>query len=518
MVVSAVRQVGAAIRSAPRSVADLNAANLTRPFKPATAWYDRLESYYRNDPYTGLNAAAYRGAHGLPRSLRSLYNPFPRAVNWYPGHVYPPDQDVIPFAAGTDPELEGCVVTAFEVWGNWQRERTIYVRNGARLGNSFIELEADFESGRIYPRVIHPAYVSDIELNHRGDVIMYHLSIPRVDEAGKAYTYGKRVTRDSIETFRDDKPAAYNDDPSVIDNPFPFAPGVWVPHFSTGEILGASCADGVLGKIDALNAMATSVHDYIGKFNRQGVVFSSSKPATTLAAAIAAQSTKRGATDDLADPYADSQDIRYFHMPQDGSVHRLIENLGIGEAFQYLSDMRDELEADLPEVKFDKELRQMSDVTGPGAMRMSGDVVNRLGEAQGNYDWGIKRAGAMAVTMGALMFRALERRGLTDQQRAFLTFDESSFDAGELDFDLRYRPLLSETPMERVTYAAAIERLTTPTGLEYAGLSDEQIYGEADDGVTVTRQRAGLLAEQESAVRTAADASATRFNAGLPFG
>jgi hypothetical protein len=205
-------------------------------------------------------------------------------------------------------------------------------------------------------------------------------------------------------------------------------------------------------------------------------------------------------------------------MPEGGSVHKLIDNLGIGEAYQYLKDMREELEADLPETTFDRELRSMADVSGVAAMRMSGDVVNRLGEAQGNYDWGIVRAGAMAVTMGALMFRAMEPRGLTDRQRAFLVFDEASYERGELAFDLQDRPLLPQTPMERVQYAAAIESLTTPTGLEYAGLTDEQIYGEPPEGEPVERVRNGLLAEQQDAQTRRQDAAILNFNrGGLPL-
>ena len=134
------------------------------------------------------------------------------------------------------------------------------------------------------------------------------------------------------------------------------------------------------------------------------------------------------------------------------------------------------------------------------------------------YGLGIKRAGAMAVTMGSMLFRAMEGRTLTDQQQAFLAFDESSYDAGELDFDLINRPLLPVTPTERVTYAQQVESLTTPTGMEIAGLDAGQIYGTDEDGQPLEpEQPIGIMAEKNNAADTAATRTARGFNAGNPF-
>ena len=502
-----------------RSTSEQIEQRVQRPYKPAAEWYDLLEAYYRNNPYDVLTATAYKGAHGLPRSMRPVYNPTKRAVDWYPGHVYPQGYGVVPFADGTAPELEAAVSVAFETWGNWTRLQSIYVRTGARVGNVLIELESDTESGRVYPILIHPSFVPDIELNHRGDVLLVEITIPRYDPiAKKSYTFGKRITRDTITTLYNGEPHGYDGNEAELENPFPFAPAVWVPHTATGDVLGAPVIDGVIGKIDEANRIATSVNDFIGRFNRQGIVFASSAPPTSLPKAIEAQNAKAGIKTNLADPYADAQELPYLAGPADLTAHRLIENMGIGEAYQYLVGLLGELGDDLPETTLDKDLRAMSNVTGPGAARMTSDVVNRLGEAQRNYDWGLMRAAQMAMTMGAILSRA--RVGgwarQTAAQQTFLQFDETSWDRDELAFDLASRPLFTETPSERIAVAQGIEQLTTPTGMERAGLTPGQIYGTDDTGAPLTpATQDGLLAEREAAAMRTQTASVLRFNGGL---
>ena len=503
-----------------RSTSEQIEQRLQRPYKPATGWYAMLEGYYRNNPYDVIAAGAYKGHYGLPRSIRPVYNPAKRAVDWYPGHVYPQGYGVIPFADGTPQELEDAVSVAFAQWGNWDRLQGVYVGTGARLGNVLIELESDSESGRVYPIIVHPSYVTDIDLNHRGDVLMVEITIPMYDLATqRGYRYGKRITRDTITTLYDGEPRGYDGNEAVMPNPFPFAPAVWVPHKATGDTLGAPVIDGVLAKIDIINGFATSINDYVLRFNKQGVVFASSAPPISLKRAIEQQNAAaRSATADLNDPYTDTQDLPYFVGPADLDVHRLIQDLGVGEVYEYLEKMLEELANDLPETTLDKDLRAMSNVTGPGAARMTSDVVNRLGEAQRNYDWGLIRAAQMALTMGAILSRA--RVGgwarQTAAQQAFLHFDETSWDRDELAFDLAARPLFTETPSERIAVAQGIETLTTPTGMERAGLSPEQIYGVGDDGASLAPERSdGLLAEKEAAAMQQQTASVLRFNSGI---
>lgn len=522
MVLRSLQSIGRSLGT-PRAVATVNAARIQRPFAPETTWYDILTGYLNNNPYDVIRASSYKSAWGLPRSMRAIYNPAHRAVNWYSGHVYPQGYGDIPYADGTPPEIEAAVNAAFLTWGNWGRLKNIYVKTGAGMGNVLLEVESDAASGRIYPTVVHPKYVTDIELNHRGDVLSYTLELPRYDdETQRPYRYGKTVTRETVTTLYDGEPRGYDGNDATMDNPFPFVPAVWVPHTATGEPLGAPVIDGVLGKIDEVNRIVTSIHDYIGKFNRQGLIFATDGPPQSLKSVIDQKNAaKRGRTADFEEPHADSDELGILIAPPDTKVFKPMDNMGIGEAFQYVERLLGELADDLPETTLDKDLRAMSTVTGPGATRMTSDVVNRLAEAQDNYDWGLIRAAQMSITMGAILARSGVEgwRNLNDAQRAFLEFSENSWNLGELAFELDDRPLLTPTEQERAQTALLMESISTPSGLEMAGLSPKQIYGENERGEANAPERSpGIIAEKQQAARDAADASATRFNSGLgPF-
>lgn len=148
-------------------------------------------------------------------------------------------------------------------------------------------------------------------------------------------------------------------------------------------------------------------------------------------------------------------------------------------------------------------------------MRMSSDVVNRLSDASKNYDWGYVRVGQMCVSMGAMLSKS--RVGgwsqQTRQQQVFNEFDAGSYDRGELDFRLRDRPLVPETPMEKAQAAAARENLKTPQALREVDYTDKEIYGvdPATGEANVPETQDGILAEQERVALT----QQNRFNFGF---
>lgn len=488
-----------------RTTNEVNTARLSRPYAPATAWYDFLESYADNRPYDAANAL-YRAKFGLAKGQRAIYNPAHRVTGWYAGHCYPPGYGDIPFDPGTPDEIIAAVSAAF-TWGNMQQQTSHYVKTGAKLGNVLLQAESDADSGRVYPMVIHPRYVTALELDHRMNVTMYQTEYPMYDAVSKqGYRYGLRVTRDDFTTLYNGEPKGYDGNPATLPNPFGFAPAVWVPHEVTGDTLGAPAIEAVIGKIDELNLIATSAHDFITKLTKQGVVFATSKGGKGL------ETVNLGGGNE-------QQDIRYIVGPDDLRVMKMLDNLGLSDALEWAKSLLDEIENDLPEIALDKDLRGMSNVTGPGAMRMTSDVVNKLADAQRNYDWGLIRVGQMCVSMGAMLSAA--RVGgwaqQSDQQQTFNEFDANSFDKGELD-DLRFvdRPLLQETPMEKVQAAAAREQLKTPQALKEVGYDAAEIYGTDDTGEPLTpATQDGLLAEREAAAMQAQTASVLRFNSGF---
>jgi hypothetical protein len=517
--IASLSDLGAGIR---RVVSDINADQAGQPFRTRADYYALQERYYTNTVFERLDAAtdAYKAWYGLPRHIRPIYNPTRRAVDWYT-RIYRgawtadglPDSTGRANRLGYDrdtPEPLRLAVQQFFSWGNWGSELLAYVRTGAMLGDAFAEIEVNAERRKLYPRLVHPRYVTDLAFNAAGDVVMYRLDIPQYDQGRKqGYTWGKVVTKETITTLRNGEPAGYDGAPAAQPNPWGFVPAVWVQHRNVGGQHGAPAIDGVHGKIDELNGIAAAIDDYIAQFVKQGVVLKTDKPVKEIQAIATS-----GQTHTMNDPRAGRETIKYLKGPADLALDHLIQNLGLGEAAVYVDKLIEEIEKDLPEIVMDEQLRHMSQVTGPGAARLMSDVEGKYDEAQTNYDAGVIKLGQMGVSIGGWLATTGQwgpRSQLTEAQRAFVSFDLTSYDRGELAFSLVARPLIPKTLGELATEATAMEAVKTPAGLRHLGASDEEIYGEGNVPATLP----GLLAERESAAGGTADLLSRAFNAGL---
>ena len=90
----------------------------------------------------------------------------------------------------------------------------------------------------------------------------------------------------------------------------------------------------------------------------------------------------------------------------------------------------------------------MSQVTGPAASRLVGDVNSRFAEAAASYDQANIRLFQMAVAIGGFRANSGAWGKLNRQQQKYLPFDLASFEQGDLDMEIMPRPLLVPTRME----------------------------------------------------------------------
>lgn len=492
------------------------------------------DRYLLNEAYYSGNAYLARRA-GLPKNIRSILPLTKAAVDWWTGHVYPgvwtPDglpgsggrPNRLPYASDTPKELRESVQQAF-TWSKFSGgDLGTYVLQGALYGDVFAEVNVDYERGKVYPRLLHASHVTDLEFNNSGDLIAYQLSIPMKDANGVQYRWGKRVTKTTITTYYDDEPRGYDGQPAEMENPWGFAPAVWVMHRDVGGQHGAWVMDGLLPTVDELNGMQASVNDYTGKMWRQKVGVSSKDPTGLFKMLKALSSTapsdpelqslwrlRRGETHD--------DDIDVIPAPEGVSVFHLLQNMGLAESAIHFDRMMTALERNLPEVMLSERLQSAGDVRQVGVRMLIQDVQHKLDNASANYDSGVVKLGQMCCSIGGELARSGQwgpRSQLTDQQKKFLPFSLQSWDRGELDFSLEPRDLLPLTMLDRATESLAIERLTTPFGLRHAGLSPADIYGVGPTGEALApAQEPGILADRQNAQSNAAGAFGNLFNAG----
>jgi hypothetical protein len=496
-----------------REFADPSEQGGARAAASRRADLQRLWAYYANSIYEDpLLWQAYRSRYGMYRAMRSIYNPTRRLCEFYAGAVYPgvlsedgsqlPDGVplAIPLAKDTPDDLK-LAIAQFWQWSNWQANKAVMVRYGAISGSVLVEAIDDLERRKVMANVVWPGLVCDIDLDGTGNVTAYTLEYRAVDESGASYRYRKQVDAEVFRYFRDDSPYDYDGFGAEQENPYGFVPAVWARHIHTGGTWGAPAMDGSIGKIDELNSLASHVHDQVHKkINAPAFL-----PGVTSLKPLTGQQKRPAATDEFsteANIMSDREDLLLIGGPAGSDVKSMAGTLELDDAEPYLDKLLAEIEADHPELLMYRQLREMSQVTGPGAAQIMGDTYGRVIEAQASYDQQVVKLQQMAVAIAGWR-RETGAWGQTDRQREkFAPFDLESYVRGDLDHSIAPRPLITPTQQQRyseqLAAGQAIQALTASgMSLEMAA---QRVYGLNDDEVAMFTQERLAAIQREQAL------------------
>jgi len=487
----------AALQTWKRTYADPEGEAARGAYESRQTQYRYYWQWYVNSVYEDMRTwSYYKAQYRLYRYTRSIYNPARRLVDFYAGAVYPgvlsedakrlPDgvQLAIPISADAPPELRAASAQFWQ-WSNWQSGKSLMVRYGAALGDCLVEVADELDRGKVTANIVWPGLVTDMLLDNTGNVKRYVLEYD-IEDNGKLYTYRKEVDGEAVRTFRDGEPFSYNGNPPEYANPYGFVPAVWVRHINLGGDHGAPAMRN-LGKWDELNSLAAHTHDQLHKVMSAPVLISATGSVGKLF-----DQDKRGQTQDKTGG-GDSETINILKGPEGATVSTL--PLETKDALMYMQELIGEIEADHPELSMYNELRKMSQVTGPAATRLMGDVSALVVDAQATYDHQSIKLFQMAVAIAG--WRANSGawgRQLTDQQRKFLPFDLTSYQAGGLNFDIDPRPLIAPTRGEGAVDRATVFATLVNGGADLysaaivAGYSEQEaqmlLQGDRPDGVT----------------------------------
>ncbi len=436
------------------------------------AMFEKVASIFNGNLNTTWQVSAngwqlYKQNYNLYRNIRLIYNPTRRLVDFYAGQIYPgvlsedgamlPDgvQLAVPFSQDTPLALKDAVAQFWQ-WSNWQARKSVQVRYGAALGSVLIEVVDDVEDGTVSAEVQWPGFVNEIKLDPAGNVKAYALEYQARDEL-TSYIYRKEVDDRQFRYFKDGAPFGY-DGNSVVENPYGFVPAVWIKHTDIGGTHGSPCIAGSIGKIDELNNLASHVNDQIHKIIGAPMLIASSGRVANLF-----DKPKRGATTDFTYPTGDEESLLMLGGPADAHVESLVGNLSLAEADLEIGRVQKEIEESHPELVFYKELRGMSQVTGPAAERLVGDVNSRFSEAAAAYDQGNIKLFQMATAIAGFRANGGAWGTLNRQQQKFRPFNLDSYTKGDLDMAIMPRPLLRPTK-----YEIALEKQAMWTGVKMA--------------------------------------------------
>jgi hypothetical protein len=465
-------------------------------------------SYYNNSVFDSVAQwQAYRENYTLYRNIRSIYNPTRRLVNFYVAQVYPgvlsedasklPDgvAIAIPFSEDTDEKLRIATAQTWQ-WSNWQSNNKKMVRFGGATGSVLVEVVDNLERGKVTLDVRWPGVLADrakndgpsLILDESGNVKFYSLEHGVTDEDGEEYRYRKEVSQESFTEYRDD--TLISEEP----NPYGFVPAVWCKHIDEGwgvdgeGLYGAPAISGSVGKIDELNGLASHMHDHVDLLIDSPGIISSDGGVGKIGEQANALKVSRSATQDEFATHAATSSLRTLRRlllksPKGASWIPLTGNLQPEQVIPAMDHLLLEIEHDNPELGMYQELRKMSEVTGPGAARMMGDVYSRVLEVSSNYDTQSIKLFQMAAAIGGFRYRE-NREGWrlrTEAQAKFAPFDLDSYARGDLNMSIMPRPLIPMTEDDTITLTG--KRLSNAKAaqgifhddkvLELAGVSDE---------------------------------------------
>lgn len=410
--------------------------------------YENNQHYYSNTAYSSLQkyAEVYKKNHKLYKFIRGIYNPAYRLVNFYVSNVYGGPINLESFDSGAipiktdNPELIDAI-RQIVIWSNWQTKKSLYVRQGSKLGDVFIKCVDNETRKQVHAEIIHPNRIKEMDVDGVGYVkrvvIEYERmeggkptppgKMPRVD--GKTYTYTEIITPDSFQFFKAGKPWDYKDDieggeNSEYENEYGFVPLIHVPHKDEGRDFGANVWYGSTRKIDELNDTASLTNDQI----RNAV-----NPLYGI--------TKTGGGNKI-DAHPESRDeLRILKLPEGADIKPFYIPLDFAAALENIREQMYELERDMPELAL-HHIRQAGNMTAPGIRAGYSDAIGNVQESRANYDAGTVRMFQMCISIAAL-------RGY----RNFEPFSLDSYKEGELDFYIADRDVIEDelTLLERAT-------------------------------------------------------------------
>lgn len=451
---------------------------------------------FRWQCYSGELLAAARQRNPMLRDARLyanaslLWSHVEIVVEFYASVIYQGDlsTDGEPLADGTRGAIpidaqtgrgtdNTALMTALaELWSawNWRQQMSYRPMYGAALGDVLTELVDVPSAGMVYPRIVWPGYVTEVELDSVDNVKAVTIEHPAqaVDERGQVietYTYRKEVDGEAFRYFKNDRPFDYGDG-AVVDNPYGFVPAIWDRHRigKPGAVRGRAATDGTIQQLMQLNSIFSHAFDYQRKAFFAPIIVRGQFGKAT-----------RGGTLDLSQPPASVEDrgavaSSFDVLESSGEIGIAQAQFDVGKTLDMLEFVKDGILAASPEASFYQRLREMSQVTAPGAHQLQGDVVQRVDRARRGYDAQTVKLFQMALSMCGMRANSGDWGALTARQKAFTPYTIDSYHAGQMDFGISTRPVVIPTESERLDRVERLERLS-PWGLSQFGVADIDI-------------------------------------------
>ncbi len=443
----------------------------------ARYWHNRR--YADNTIYHSVNryASSYKLEESLYKHIRGLRNPIGRLVQMETAKVFGGVINYETFADGAikingaDDQLLSAIRQLYQ-WSNMDMLKTLYVREGATMGDIALKVVDDTDRNRVRLEVLDPRKVHDVKFDEVGNVKEIDIRYERQNaKTGKWHEYCEFIDNDHFEIFEGGNRT------DGWDNPYGFVPVEWTQHVSTTLNFGVTSFHQTRHKIDNLNDLVTLIHDNVRKIVNAKFTVSGIRPDVGTNGSPTTLSTT-----------GDNRDNSPIIYVGDGEMKALVSPLDISGALEAALSQQKEIENDLPQLALQSIRDSNSNLSGVAIKNMYSDTVDVFGELQGNYNSSLKSATQMAISIAS--FRRYDD---------FRGYNLDSYQSGVIDFGIRPKDLFSDelTTMERIEATSIALQSTAPElMLKEIGYSPDEIQ-EALGRVSRSQLRQQALAIRE---------------------
>lgn len=410
-----------------------------------TARYALYEAMLNNTAYSAINTFAeiLKSKHRLYKHIKGIRNPVRGLINTKANMVFGGRLDTETFQRGAIPIQTDnpAVLEALKIlWeaSRWQERKLEYVRTGVNLGDVALKVVDDPIRGKARLEILDPRKIRDVTfddvMNVKRIVIQYERTeddeVELVDgrlierQNLKTFTYTEIITQDTVETFRNGYSFAFQtnvlgEPMARYENIFGFVPVVIVRHEElSGFKWGANAYHSSLIKIHENNDQATLLNDQIRK-----VIIP-----LLFATGIASADQIKKAT------ASEKDNFTILYGPKESALNAIQSVIDINAVLAALQSSEKELEREQPTLAWKRIREEGGNHTAPGIRAVTTDAVQEVEADRATYEGGLIRAQKMAMTvMGVRKYPGGE------------TFDENSFADGELDHQVKERPVIADT-------------------------------------------------------------------------
>jgi hypothetical protein len=378
--------------------------------------------------------------HGLYFSIRNLFNPFYRLVEFWATHLYCGSIDpaigdgkVVPSAIPIETDSDAvrpAIGIVFEA-SDWETNKTVYGRLGAMTGEVGLFAVDDTLNGVPYLEVVDPSSIVEYACDAVGNCQRYAIEEwrpdPRPDARKDADGEVERVlyrevgelVRDGetglpvacrFRTFLDGEafdwasnaPVADGEGVGVWTEPYPFVPFALVAHQKILPRSPFGVAEGsqVVSKIFGVDDLASRFHDFIYKQVDPIWLFKGVREADM-------KLVLQGGKDGLPALYGGTE----------AGAQALIAALNVGDVTDAVEKLKEELKDDFPELRRDIE-QAVGDASGAALRAAQQRLVTKAQTRRAGYDAVLRRMIACCIRIGGIRkypgFEAFTPRALAD--------------------------------------------------------------------------------------------------------